>query len=556
MPICDICGEEVVSEADMRTHLLLSHLEMSCPFCSLSGVSYDELSFHINSAHTETDGHTGPTVECSGTDKRLERTADCSTGKSENSVCVLGDTRLNDRYTQGTRTTEELAGPKQKRLYSPAKEKHSACPMCNLVCSDSFVLQEHVELHLQEEGMGEGAVNTINHDLYGVRCYVCPICSLGCSDSSSLQEHVELHLESSANGAEGFCSDLTLARQLQQEEEQKRKEEEAKREAEEFKKLQRQFGLDGRGGYRQQMERNMERAVSRGHMGPAEFHRKRAEMMESLASGVDDGETKSSGLMEALYDYFRRDARDAAQVWLCAETDHHSSSDGDKGWGCGYRNFQMLLSCLLRMETYKNHLSVSDIPSIPRVQSLIEEAWKEGMDPQGSSHFNNRLQGTRAWIGATEVYALLTSLGVNARIVDFHRPTGQGNTHPRLFEWVKQYFSLSAVRNARLPPKVVQTPQPPIYLQHQGHSRSIIGVEQKKNGRLCLLLFDPGCPAGDMVKLLSQDTVGTLVQRMRKFPTQMKHEQYQLVAVESVLTPEQKQSRILNSRTFCAERIP
>lgn len=57
MPVCDICCEELPSEAAIRTHLLLSHMEnmMVCPFCSLSGVSYDELSFHINTAHTEKD---------------------------------------------------------------------------------------------------------------------------------------------------------------------------------------------------------------------------------------------------------------------------------------------------------------------------------------------------------------------------------------------------------------------------------------------------------------------------------------------------------------------
>ncbi len=57
MPVCDICCEELPSEAEMRTHLLLSHTEnvMACPFCSLSGVSYDELNFHINTAHIEQD---------------------------------------------------------------------------------------------------------------------------------------------------------------------------------------------------------------------------------------------------------------------------------------------------------------------------------------------------------------------------------------------------------------------------------------------------------------------------------------------------------------------
>lgn len=43
---------------------------------------------------------------------------------------------------------------------------------------------------------------------------------------------------------------------------------------------------------------------------------------------------------------------------------------------------------------------------------MIEDAWKEGFDPQGASQLNNRLQGTKAWIGACEVYTLLTSLRV------------------------------------------------------------------------------------------------------------------------------------------------
>ena len=55
MLTCDICGEEIMFEEDMRTHLLLSHLEndMHCPLCSLSGVSYNELCFHISSAHPD-----------------------------------------------------------------------------------------------------------------------------------------------------------------------------------------------------------------------------------------------------------------------------------------------------------------------------------------------------------------------------------------------------------------------------------------------------------------------------------------------------------------------
>lgn len=613
MPVCEICCEELPSEAEMRTHLLLSHMEnvLACPFCSLSGVSYDELSFHINTAHIEKDckdmnvtvvdsgqkNSNGSIAQSANTTrtsnvKNTHRVSQVSPLSSchpspfqENGMAmpITGTTLSQEtsatlkssppaaaiangvikpvRTTQtaSTNSRREIEDgnrkSKQKRFSSPIKEGHFPCPMCSLVFNDCFILQEHVELHLQDQEASPDVgtlteASSTSNGRSGVMRYECPMCSLSCSSSTSLQEHVELHLEYGSASA----TDLTLARKLQEEEEQKWREVESRQEAEDFKKLQKQFGLDNSGGYRKQMERNMERAVSRGQMVPAEFHRKRVEMLESLASGVDDGRSKTSGLMAALYRYYQRDASDCAHVWLCAETDHFSSSEGDKGWGCGYRNFQMLLSSLHRVEQY-NLLHVS-VPSIPRVQAMIEEAWGQGADPQGASHFKHRLQGTRAWIGATEIYAVLTSLSVKARIVDFHKPTGPGDTHLKMFEWVKQYFSHSACRSARLPPKVVQTTLPPIYLQHQGHSRSIVGVEQKVNGNLSLLLFDPVCAPGEMRRLLSQDTVATMVRRMRKFPSGLKHRQYQVVAAEGVLTPAEKQSRILNSRSLCAEKIP
>ncbi|XP_066508187.1 zinc finger-containing ubiquitin peptidase 1-like isoform X1 [Hoplias malabaricus] len=616
MPVCDICCQELVSESDLRTHLLLSHLEreMNCPFCSLSGVSYDELNFHVATAHREKDTdfqapkESGQRCSVDQMDLNPQRsdgfcTSDLTpacpqTSKHQFSSVVHGTSAPNTgvALTQGQGTTSrakssppaastpngtrrlvhtektqedpaEHRKSKQKRLSSPQKEKMFSCPFCSLVCGDCFVLQEHVELHLQDQEAPEGALSeagasaqpcsSVRSDS-GLKLYECPLCSLRCTDNSSLQEHVELHLDYGTAAASGdIPGDLRLARQLQEEEEKKRKEEEAKREEKDFKELQKVFGLDGSGGYRKQIERNMERAVRRGQMAPAEFHQKRAEVMESLASGVDDGQSRTTGVMEALYEFYQREARDSAHVWLCAETDHYAASVGDKGWGCGYRNFQMLYSSLRRMEHYRALNTLPDsVPSIPRVQALIEGSWAEGIDPQGASHFSKRLQGTRAWIGATEIYSILTALRVKARVVDFHQPTGPGNTHPLLFDFVKNYFSLQSSRGARLPPRVVKTNLPPVYLQHQGHSRTIVGVEERRNGSVCLLLLDPGCPSGGMKKLLNSNTAPASVGRMRKFPGHLKHSQYQLVIVEGVLTPEEKQTRVLNSRTLRAERIP
>ena len=54
-------------DEDMRTHLLLTHTEnkITCPFCCLSGVSYDELNFHISTAHPESQDQ-GP-ADAAGT---------------------------------------------------------------------------------------------------------------------------------------------------------------------------------------------------------------------------------------------------------------------------------------------------------------------------------------------------------------------------------------------------------------------------------------------------------------------------------------------------------
>ncbi|XP_044062458.1 zinc finger-containing ubiquitin peptidase 1 isoform X2 [Siniperca chuatsi] len=569
MLTCEICGEEIMLEEDMKTHLLLSHLEndMHCPLCSLSGVSYDELCFHISSAHpehraqdpahfTSTSGYSAGThvgVTESETLQRAPKLLSSQSCSARDSCDTAGEATP----TGSSSVTTDSVQPKQ----NSTPESGGSSPGENAP----------ITLTTQSPKTRQGSVRHCNEDNNGIKSkhseakqkrlkvteklFSCPMCALVCSSCFILQEHVELHLQEqhSAEGSPG--SDLKLARQLQEEEERRGRQEEAQQEREEFKKLQRQFGQDGRGGYFRQMERTMERAVARGLMVPAEFHCKRAEMMESLASGVDDGRTRTQGVVRALYEYYQTECRDCVRVWLSADTDHYCSSAGDKGWGCGYRNFQMLFSSLQRIDAYAPILQEKAVPSIPQVQSMIEEAWKEGLDAQGASHFNQRLQGTRAWIGATEIFTLLTSMGISARIIDFHQSTGLGDTHPLLFDWVKQYFCQSS-RSNRLPPRLIHTSLPPLYLQHQGHSRSIVGLEQKKNGSLCLLLLDPGSSASETRKLLSRETVSTAVRHVRKFPGSLKHKQYQVVAVHGVLSAEEKQISILNSRTLCAERIP
>lgn len=62
------------------------------------------------------------------------------------------------------------------------------------------------------------------------------------------------------------------------------------------------------------------------------------------------------GVIEALCKYYQNDNKDVRRVWLSTGVDHFHSSVGDRGWGCGYRNFQMLLSSLLQNSLYNDCL--------------------------------------------------------------------------------------------------------------------------------------------------------------------------------------------------------
>ncbi|XP_053877346.1 zinc finger-containing ubiquitin peptidase 1 isoform X1 [Malaclemys terrapin pileata] len=493
MLLCELCGQALRTEPEMRRHLLRAHLEREprCPLCSFSAPGYDELRAHVDSAHPEP----GPGPAPAGGPPQCPFCGE--TGASGRQV----EAHVRSRHGH---LLDPPAPGNGQQLYE--------CPMCDLVCANGQILQEHVDLHLEEHRFSEVDINV-----------------------------------------GGSLSDLELAQQLQNEEDRQQGLEEARREREEFQKLQRQYGLDSSGGYKQQSLKNMEREVARGRMQPSEYHKRKADMMESLAFGVDDGKTKTSGVIEALCRYYQNEIKDVRRVWLSTGVDHFHSSLGDRGWGCGYRNFQMLLSSLLRNGMYDDCLrDITLIPCIPKIQSMIEDAWKEGFDPQGASHFSNRLHGTKAWIGACEIYSLLTSLRLKCQIIDFHKPTGPLGTHPRLFEWVLSYYS----SNRESGTKVVCTPKPPIYMQHQGHSRTIVGIEERKNRTLCLLIFDPGCPSQEMQKLLKQSNDDTSLKLLRKFVGSLKDKQYQIVAVDGELSPEEKVVRCQASQVFTAARIP
>ncbi|CAM0146342.1 unnamed protein product [Urochloa decumbens] len=269
----------------------------------------------------------------------------------------------------------------------------------------------------------------------------------------------------------------------------------------------------------------------------------------------------------------------ASTSMISGYIDHHQSlSSEDKGWGCGWRNIQMLSSHLLKQRPEAREVLFGGsgfVPDIPSLQRWLEIAWDKNFDTIGSNHFHNNVYGAKKWIGTTECATLFRSFGLRARVVDFDSTESSGlqgkngkraagqvqgpmdkfvikNNPPKsssescreddesmrgqqvLVDWIWNYFA-SECSDKFTRPRVTVSNKTPLYFQHQGHSRTIVGI-QKKKGRgsqdqYTLLILDPGHRTADLERTLRskkgwQSLVKRGVHTLRK-------PQYQLCYVDS-----------------------
>ncbi|KAI7901034.1 peptidase family C78-domain-containing protein [Cokeromyces recurvatus] len=193
---------------------------------------------------------------------------------------------------------------------------------------------------------------------------------------------------------------------------------------------------------------------------------------------------RTSGIISRLEPNFKK--ADTLAAYLCSPfTDYLSTDYMDLGWGCGYRNCQMLMSFLER-QTEDGEPILKCVLDIASIQLLIEKAWEEGFDTLGAAQLGYQVFKTHKWIGTTEVYTLFAYLGIRSTIIDFHRP-GPNHLHHDLMDWIQSYFMEEDNKEI-----VCITNKPPLYLQHQGHSRTVVGIEILKSGKRNLIMFDPG----------------------------------------------------------------
>ena len=108
--MCDICGQDGLSENEMRSHVLIEHVEgqISCPFCDLDGTTLEEMNAHVNVQHLE---HLTPTKESmSGSDLPMET-------MTESSNCDSLKSSETGKYS--LMSTDSIETPRTDSAMSP-----------------------------------------------------------------------------------------------------------------------------------------------------------------------------------------------------------------------------------------------------------------------------------------------------------------------------------------------------------------------------------------------------------------------------------------------------
>ncbi len=85
----------------------------------------------------------------------------------------------------------------------------------------------------------------------------------------------------------------------------------------------------------------------------------------------------------------------------------------------------------------------------------------------------------------------------------------------------------------------------PLYLQYQGHSRTIIGAERLPDGEIVLLILDPSSSHFSVEKNLTLGSTRSFAVRQSR----LKHTKYQVVFLDGVYTTDREvnEAKVINS---------
>uniref|UniRef100_A0A6B2LD29 UFSP1/2/DUB catalytic domain-containing protein n=1 Tax=Arcella intermedia TaxID=1963864 RepID=A0A6B2LD29_9EUKA len=251
-----------------------------------------------------------------------------------------------------------------------------------------------------------------------------------------------------------------------------------------------------------------------------------------------DTSTRTYGIIKSLRNYYMYNALRLKSFGLCPYVDHFQTAYQDKDYGCGYRNFQMMLSYLFTVPHMKSLLfdGTGSFPPILKIQEILEEAWRKGFDRMGASDLNFKLRNTTKWIGTSEIAVLFSFFKIRTGIYEFKSPhPNQPNND--LIKWIVNYFS----KNSK------QDFLSPLYLQHSGHSRTVVGYEESSDGSISILIFDPAMKGRTLAENIKNSKIYPIKTSSRTFTKK----EYQILAIKPkpLSDYEWEQSKILKRET-------
>lgn len=179
--------------------------------------------------------------------------------------------------------------------------------------------------------------------------------------------------------------------------------------------------------------------------------------------------------------------RGVERAFYCSPEVRHVCKMHREGGFCGYRNIQMMVSYIQEAGATGANRLPGRLPSILKLQELIETAWDKGFNTSGRDETGG-IKYTRKYIGTPEAQALLMSLNIPCEATAY-TTTKEVEGYETMLCAVCEYFDDESTKDNL--DKVVITEKPPIYFQHHGHSMTIVGVEQRMDGSVNLVVYDP-----------------------------------------------------------------
>jgi hypothetical protein len=238
----------------------------------------------------------------------------------------------------------------------------------------------------------------------------------------------------------------------------------------------------------------------------------------------------SEQLFKAIHDNYNQN-NNAKELLRCRWMPLFHIQQTDK-WSCGFRNTQMLLTAILPIlpkhhsyfsqyhpaqgsvptlllhQEHPSDTGFIEIPSVRQLQICLEQSWKAGYDPSGAKHYRGRIVDTSKRIGAVEVSTLFSFLGMDCTVVQFIRCS---QSRQQILAFCQAYFwdrcccpncqkiacsvslAKACLKNAangtlQRSGQSCQCARLPLYLQWEGHSVTIVGIEPNTTN---FLIFDP-----------------------------------------------------------------